>query len=388
MAILIGIDEAGYGPNLGPLVIGYSAWSVPDLQGDLYQTLRQVVSRRAGPGKLPICDSKQAGGLAGLERSALVLASCLLGQSPAGASGFAKLCLPVPDSLPREQVAPSLFPEEGEGDREDDFELPTEPAGLDSSLPAVDRWITHGKVVWESEETGLPLCQETTGVEAASGRLLDELEANSVRLLGVGYLEVPPLQFNRLLETHGNKSRLLGAVTMKVAREALHRAIAASASGREECAVEQQAGREVCICCDRQGGRQRYLPLLRAGFPEIAWRIGTETPRQSTYLWRRCAEDSPHENAAAAGAGWPGVESLQVGFAVGGEEAFPVAAASMIAKYARELSMHRWNRFWQARIDGIHPTAGYPVDARRFREQLREHVGPAELPDRIFWRSR
>src|SRR3954449_12489695 len=30
MGILIGMDEAGYGPHLGPLVIAATAWHVPD----------------------------------------------------------------------------------------------------------------------------------------------------------------------------------------------------------------------------------------------------------------------------------------------------------------------------------------------------------------------
>ena len=30
MAILIGIDEAGYGPNYGPLVVAATAWHVPE----------------------------------------------------------------------------------------------------------------------------------------------------------------------------------------------------------------------------------------------------------------------------------------------------------------------------------------------------------------------
>ncbi len=33
MPYLLGTDEAGYGPNLGPLVISASVWEVPDGAG-------------------------------------------------------------------------------------------------------------------------------------------------------------------------------------------------------------------------------------------------------------------------------------------------------------------------------------------------------------------
>ena len=54
------------------------------------------------------------------------------------------------------------------------------------------------------------------------------------------------------------------------------------------------------------------------------------------------------------------------------EEAhFPVAIASMIAKYCRELMMRRFNAYWGERIE-CRPTAGYVQDARRWLED----VGP------------
>ena len=46
MGYLIGTDEAGYGPNLGPLVISASVWHVPRINSlpdlarlDLYEQL-------------------------------------------------------------------------------------------------------------------------------------------------------------------------------------------------------------------------------------------------------------------------------------------------------------------------------------------------------------
>src|SRR5262245_24826391 len=88
MGILIGMDEAGYGPNLGPLVVTATAWEVgeeargqrSEVRGKaaaldagtltaarrskadqhyLYRTLRNIVSRSASDRKIAIADSKQ-----------------------------------------------------------------------------------------------------------------------------------------------------------------------------------------------------------------------------------------------------------------------------------------------------------------------------------------
>ena len=80
MAFLIGADEAGYGPNLGPLVISASVWQVPDgVEKDgLYGPLAAAVSRVPQPAggkavpRVAIADSKllyhSGHGLALLER--------------------------------------------------------------------------------------------------------------------------------------------------------------------------------------------------------------------------------------------------------------------------------------------------------------------------------
>src|SRR3972149_4135762 len=93
MGYLIGTDEAGYGPNLGPLVISASVWQVPDgVRGeDLFDRLRHVIARspqqaeNLTPPCMVVADSKilykSNGDLRHLERG-LWAAWALLGKQP------------------------------------------------------------------------------------------------------------------------------------------------------------------------------------------------------------------------------------------------------------------------------------------------------------------
>ena len=62
MAVLAGIDEAGFGPLMGPLVVSSSAFLVPEtlLKANLWQVLKKSVAegRKHFAGRLVIADSK------------------------------------------------------------------------------------------------------------------------------------------------------------------------------------------------------------------------------------------------------------------------------------------------------------------------------------------
>lgn len=90
MAVLVGIDEAGYGPLLGPLVVSSAAFSMPEelLKADHWKVLSRAVGRekKGLAGRLVITDSKKAySRAAGVE-----LTEVLGGQGP---SNFARSIL-------------------------------------------------------------------------------------------------------------------------------------------------------------------------------------------------------------------------------------------------------------------------------------------------------
>ena len=80
MALLIGMDEAGYGPNLGPLVISATVWEVPDdpRKIDLWEKFAGIIEQTppAAGEHIQIADSKQvytpARGFDNLEAGVLV----------------------------------------------------------------------------------------------------------------------------------------------------------------------------------------------------------------------------------------------------------------------------------------------------------------------------
>src|SRR3982751_6706210 len=93
--VIAGIDEAGYGPLLGPLVVGCCAFELPDPDGGfdldsdapcVWKRLGKLVSKnRSKTGrKIHVNDSKQVYspgiGLKELERSVLSLLTTLRGQ--------------------------------------------------------------------------------------------------------------------------------------------------------------------------------------------------------------------------------------------------------------------------------------------------------------------
>ncbi len=323
MQHLIGIDEAGYGPNLGPLTISATVWQAPDgiESGDFYERLGDVVvsSRHKSSGQsagcVAIADSKalyQRGtGLRHLERG-LWAAWALLDRRPASWSELRRL------------LAPGSIDEM-------------------ASIPWYDGY-----------EATVPVDAEPAELERLAAAVRKAFAAAEVRLLTMRTRAVFPRRFNELLEEHRSKGIALSHLTLDLAAE-----------------VVQPIGDDpITIVCDKHGGRNRYARLLSEHFPGAVMEIYGESARQSVYRFG------------------PAERRVEVRFERMAESHLPVALASMASKYFRELAMESFNRFWCDRIPGLKPTAGYPQDAKRFKDDIAAKQKELEIEDRILWRNK
>jgi ribonuclease HII len=228
---VLGTDEAGYGPNLGPLVVGACAWRVPDraAAGRMYELLAAVVSAQADEeGKLAIADSKrlyQPGcGLAQLERG--VLAALLVLERRCSRwrdvwTVLAACGLDQLDALPWH-------------------------AGYDELLPG-------------------DFCADE--LEPLARSFCSGCEAAGVRLAALAASATFPAEFNAAVGRCDNKAEVLSLTTLRLAGRML---------------AELPAGPAV-VFCDKHGGRNRYAALLQEVFPDELVRVRRESAELSVY---------------------------------------------------------------------------------------------------------
>ena len=79
---------------------------------------------------------------------------------------------------------------------------------------------------------------------------------------------------------------------------------------------------------------------------------------------------------------------MEFRFQTKAEEHLPVAVASMVSKYVREVVMLEFNAWWKQLIPELKPTKGYPVDAARFLKDIEDELHRQPIAQETIWRCR
>jgi ribonuclease HII len=234
LAILAGIDEAGLGPILGPLVMCASVFEVPDELADqpLWDTLAPAVIRKPGRKStaLAIGDSKKLfkrkspKGLRHLERAVLATLAC-------GDDHPATLA----------ELLSIISPDANTGAR---------------NYP----W-------YNLQDVAVPGATSATDISFSGNALSVAMKKAGARMLDLRAECVFVGEFNRIIRATGNKSTTALGVTFRL----IHYIFNRLESGFMQIHV------------DRQGGRMRYLSALERAFEGCSFKILQEDPDCSEY---------------------------------------------------------------------------------------------------------
>ncbi len=234
MAYFIGTDEAGYGPNLGPLAVTATCWQVSGLTTDLATILGDTVGTDTD--QIRLSDSKQvfsssSKSLLHLETAALVLLQ-QIGLQPQTVDELVQSLSPDADQI-----------------RDEGF------------------WISSPDIQLPQQNTP----EQLNGIAKA---VATQLAQHSSRFVDVQSRIVTPSEFNRMLGQNKNKADVLATTTLEMIAQWL-RSLA-----------ETDPHEHVYITCDRFGGRRKYLPLLHEILTDQFIERARESESDSVYIIR------------------------------------------------------------------------------------------------------
>ena len=311
----MGMDEAGYGPNLGPLIVAATAWPIAGDPADFdpWAEFGDVLGPPSRSTKrLVVADSK-----------AVYSAGRSLVSLETTVQSFLQLCDIPAHTLSRLWSAVTAG-----------CTLGTEPAP----------WL-------QQEEITLPLEADPETIALHTQRWQTSCHRAGLTARPVVRATIlSAARFNEQLAIDDNKSTTLSRISLSLLASL----------------VDPGADDPTLVIADKHGGRNRYDGFLSEAFGDRLIFRQFETAALSCYR----------------------LGSLEVHFQAKAEEHFPVAMASMVAKYIREISMTAFNRYWCRQRPGLKPTRGYPVDARRFREDIADRLQQLAIPLDVFWRQR
>ena len=322
--VVAGVDEAGLGPLLGPLTVGFTAFRLDEGHPCLWRRLNRVVSgdptkdrRRLVVNDSKLVFTRNERGRKRLEHAVLAF----LARSGARPCTGRALLDVAPEPLRPPQAVLDAHP-----------------------------WYAHLPAT-------LPLWADGGMVEIGEAKLARHMQREGVEPAEAGVRLVTVSELNRALASTDNKAAAHWGWVSGVIRHLWDR-----------FALEG-----LRVVTDRQGGRFHYGALLSELFTGCEVRVRRERPACSDYLVLE-----------------PGTERrMHLTFAEGAEQlAFPVALASCLAKYTREVCMEAFNAYFSALQPGLRPTAGYTTDGRRWMRDAAPALSASGLASELVLRAR
>jgi hypothetical protein len=327
-ACVAGIDEAGLGPVLGPMTLGYSVFRLGSAGLDPWKALRPAVTRnpRSDRRCFVVNDSKVV---------FLRTPRCSK-RLEATALGF--LALLDPARRPHTTFERCLWGSPGE-------------LAIDRAVVAAHPWYR------EAATKTLPCHWEPDALEIRVESLRRAMQRAGIELADAGVRVVPEGELNRCFAETDNKARTHWDQSCPLFRRVW----------------ERHALEGVDLWVDRHGGRFHYGSLLALAFPEASVLLVEEAPELAVYSLRERK----------------GPRTMRITFAERAEQrSFAVALASCIAKYARETAMDAFNAWFGARQPDLEPTAGYHGDGTRWLADAEPTIARERIERRLLVRER
>jgi len=367
---VLGIDEAGYGPDIGPLVVTSSLFRLSEKYHSekFWDTLSEIISKKTKefPEKVIVSDSKDIfknhpkNYLIG-ETTALC-SYCLLYPAPLNFQEFLQNIFL--DNLDLFQKRCKTFSKYTYrmcwGNNNFFSEDPLNSKNLDPS-PFLDNLFPKLKKVIKS--SGIDL------IDIKSIVLCPHLYNESITKKGKLFFNY--LQFERLIE-NALKRILIENISVRDKEETVKLEKKYKKATRNFKKNEQKNNlNSIYVIADKLGSKKYYINYLKSGLlGDFKIKILEQNRNISSYELLNNLE-------------------IRLSFIKEGDKThFPIALSSVFSKYIRERFIKNINEFFATKIQDLEPTKGYAYKIEKFIEVTNDVRKKYDIAQNCFLRKR